>query len=175
MIAATMDSMEHPEILETFMIVRARLTRVIYRRVHCSATTADLLQDTFLRFWERPGLLREVADLAGYFMTTGRNLAFDHERRRKIAPFVDGIDGLESICDPTPSVEASTISKQELLRVQVALQNMPARAQQVFMMSRIDGLTYAEIGKRIGISPKTVFGHMVVALDRLRAETRNER
>ena len=50
------------------MGVRSRLTRVIYRRVHCPATTADLLQDTFLRFWERPGLLRDVVDLAAYFM-----------------------------------------------------------------------------------------------------------
>ncbi len=170
-----MESAEHSEILDTFMGVRSRLTRVIYRRVHCSATTADLLQDTFLRFWERPGLLRDVVDLAGYFMTTGRNLALDHERRRKIAPFVDGIGGLESISDPTPSVEAATISRQELLRVQAALQRIPPRAQQVFMLSRIDGLTYVEIGERLGISPKTVFGHMVVALERLRAEINAER
>ncbi len=170
-----MDSADQPEILEIFMGVRARLTRVIYRRVHCSATTADLLQDTFLRFWERPGLLRDVVDLAGYFMTTGRNLALDHERRRKIAPFVDGIGGLESICDSTPSVEEATISRQELLRVLAALERMPPRAQQVFMLSRIDGLTYVEIGERLGISPKTVFGHMVVALERLRAEINAER
>lgn len=170
-----MYSARHPEILETYLGVRARLTRVIYRRVHCSATTADLLQDTFLRFWERPGLLRDVADLAGYFMITGRNLALDHERRRKIAPFIDGIDGLETISDPTPSVEASTISRQELLRVQAALERMPARARQVFILSRIDGLTYVEIGERLGISPKTVFGHMVVALERLRADMKADR
>jgi RNA polymerase sigma-70 factor (ECF subfamily) len=165
-----MENAEHPEILDVYMGVRTRLQRVIYRRVHCSATTADLLQDTFLRFWERPGLLRDVADLAGYFMITGRNLALDHERRKKIAPFVDGIDGLESISDQAPSAEATTISRQELRRVQAALDHMPPRAREVFMLSRIDGLTYIEIGERLGISPKTVFGHMVVALGRLRAE-----
>ena len=170
-----MESAKHPEILETFMGVRSRLMRVIYRRVHCPATTADLLQDTFLRFWERPGLLRDVVDLAAYFMITGRNLALDHERRRKIAPFVDGIEGLESIRDPAPSAEAATISRQELLRVQAGLEHMPARAQQVFILARIDGLTYVEIGERLGISPKTVFGHMVVALERLRAEVNYER
>lgn len=52
---------------------------------------------------------------------------------------------------------------------------MPARAQQVFILARIDGLTYVEIGERLGISPKTVFGHMVVALERLRAEVNYER
>jgi RNA polymerase sigma factor (sigma-70 family) len=170
-----MDSADQPEILATFMTVRSRLTRVIYRRVHCSATTADLLQDTFLRFWERPGLLREVADLAGYFMIAGRNLALDHERRRKIAPFVDGIDGLETIADPTPSAEVATISRQELLRVQAALERMPPRARQVFMLSRIEGFTYVEIGDLLGISPKTVFGHMVVALQRLRSEMKTDR
>ncbi len=165
-----MDSAEHADILDTYMGVRFRLRRVIYRRVRCAATTADLLQDTFLRFWERPSLLREVADLAGYFMITGRNLALDHERRRKIAPFVNGIDGLESISDPAPSAETTTISRQELRRVQAALEHMPPRAREVFILSRIDGLTYVEIGERLGISPKTVFGHMVVALEKLRME-----
>ncbi|MBO9100974.1 RNA polymerase sigma factor [Rhizobium sp. K1/93] len=165
-----MDSADHPDILGTFIDVRSRLANVIYRRVQCSATTADLLQDTFLRFWEKPNLLREVADLAGYFVTTGRNLALDHQRRKKLAPFVDGIEGLEAISDPGQSVEATAISRQELRRVQAALGRMPPRARQVFLLSRIDGLTYVEIGDRLGISPKTVFGHMVVALDRLRAE-----
>lgn len=169
-----MDSAEHPEILQTYMGVRARLTRVIYRRVQCSATTADLMQDTFLRFWEKPGRLRDVVDLAGYFMVTGRNLALDHERRRKIAPFVDGIEGLESISDPTPTAEATAIDRQELRRLQAALERLPLRAQQVFMLSRLDGLTYVEIGERLGISPKTVFGHMVVALDRLRLEMKTD-
>lgn len=165
-----MDSAHRPEVLDTFMNVRSRLAAVIYSRVKCAATTSDLLQDTFLRFWERRALLREVADLAGYFIVTGRNLALDHERRRKIAPFVNGIEGLELISDPAPSVEDIAISRQELGRVQAAIDRMPQRARQVFVMSRIDGLTYVEIGARLDISPKTVFSHMVVALQRLRAE-----
>lgn len=165
-----MDSAEHSEILETYMGVRARLTRIIYRRVQCSATTADLLQDTFLRFWEKPSRLMDVVDLAGYFVVTGRNLALDHERRRKIAPFVDGIEGLESVSDPTPSAETTAMDRQELRRLQASLDQLPPRARQVFMLSRLEGLTYAQIGEQLGISPKTVFGHMVVALDQLRTQ-----
>lgn len=103
-------------------------------------------------------------------MTTGRNLAVDHERRKRIAPFVDGIDGLEGVSDPSPSVEQIAIGVQELRRISAIIDNMPPRAKQVFLMSRIDGLTYVEIGSHLGISPKTVFSHMVVALERLRSE-----
>ncbi len=165
-----MDSAHQPEILDTFLSVRSRLSAIIYGRVRCAATTSDLLQDTFLRFWERQSLLREVADLAGYFITTGRNLALDHERRRKIAPFVDGIDGLESISDPSPSAETVAIGREELHRLELAIDKMPPRAKQVFLLSRIEGLTYVEIGAQLEISPKTVFSHMVVALERLKSE-----
>jgi RNA polymerase sigma-70 factor (ECF subfamily) len=164
-----MTSAHRPDILDTFLHVRTRLSVVIYRRVRCSATTADLLQDTFLRFWERRSLLKEVADLAGYFMTTGRNLALDHQRRKRIAPFVNGIDGLEAVSDPSPSAEQVAIGINELRRISAIIDGMPLRARQVFLMSRIEGLTYAEIGTRLGISPKTVFSHMVVALERLRS------
>jgi RNA polymerase sigma factor (sigma-70 family) len=165
-----MTSAHRPEILDTFLHVRTRLSAVIYRRVRCSATTADLVQDTFLRFWERRSLLREVADLAGYFMTTGRNLALDHQRRKRIAPFVDGIDGLEAVADPLPSAEQVAISMNELRRISAIIDDMPPRAKQVFLMSRIDGLTYQEIGNHLGISSKTVFSHMVVALEHLRRQ-----
>lgn len=116
------------------------------------------------------------ADLAAYFMITGRNLALDHERRRKIAPFCGRIEGLDPFVIPHHlRKQLPSAAGKPRLRVQAALEHMPARAQQVFILARIDGLTYVEIGERLGISPKTVFGHMVVALERLRAEVNYER
>lgn len=165
-----MESAPRSEILDTFMAVRSRLAAVIYYRVRCNATTADLLQDTFLRLWERRWLLKEVTDIASYFVMTGRNLALDHERRKRIAPFVGGVDGLEAIADPSPSAEDVAISRDELARIQAIVDRMPPRARQVFVMARMEGLSYVEIGRRLDISPKTVFSHMVTALERLKAE-----
>jgi len=47
---------------------------------------------------------------------------------------------------------------------------MPPRAREVFMLARFEGLSYVEIGQRLDISPKTVFSHMVSALERLRSQ-----
>lgn len=142
----------------------------IYRRVGCRATTADLTQDTFLKLWERRSLLTDVADLAGYLVATGRNLAADYERRRRIAPFILGVDGLERIADPAPSAEDVVMGRDELRRLQKAIDALPPKCREVFLLSRLDGLTYAEIGIRLNISPKTVFSHMVTALERLKTE-----
>ena len=163
-------SSTQPEILSTFLGVRARLAAIIYAKVRCRTTTADLVQDTFLRIWERRFLLSGVADIGGYLVRTGRNLAIDHRRRCLVAPFVDGIEGLEFIADPQPSAEAVVVAKHELMRIQEIIASMPPRAREVFMLARFEGLSYVEIGQRLNISPKTVFSHMVSALERLKSQ-----
>ncbi len=164
-----MDDIRRNDFLVIFLSIRDRLTAVIQRRVTCSATAADLTQDTFLKLWERRNLLRGVSDLAGYFVTTGRNLAADHERRRRISPFVAGIEHLEHVADNRPSAEDIMLSRDELRRLQEIVDALPPKCRQVFLLSRLEGLTYVEIGARLGISPKTVFSHMVTALQRLKA------
>ncbi len=164
-----MDDTRGHDLLEVFLSVRNRLTATIQRRVACASTTADLMQDTFLRLWEKRAILGDVSDLAGYFMTTGRNLAADHLRRRRIAPFVAGIEHLDYIADNRPSVEDTVLSRDELRRLQEIIDTLPPRCRQVFLLSRLEGLTYVEIAKRLDISPKTVFSHMVTALDRLKS------
>ncbi|ANH08365.1 fec I (plasmid) [Shinella sp. HZN7] len=165
-----MSESRHSPLLHAFLAVQERMRAIIYRRVGCRATTADLTQDAFLKLWERRSLLTGVADLAGYLVTTGRNLAADHERRRRIAPFLHGIEGLERIADPAPSAEDVVMGRDDLRRLQAAIDSLPPKCRQVFLLSRLEGLTYAEIGARLNISPKTVFSHMVTALERLKAE-----
>lgn len=165
-----MTSAGKTDILDAFMGIRTRLAAVIHGCVRCQATTADLVQETFLRLWERKEVAAEARDIAGYFIATGRNLAVDHERRKRVAPFVAGIEHLEHIADLTPSPEDHAASRQELRRLRQSIDRLPPRCREVFVLARIEGLTYAQIGDRLQISPKTVFSHMVTALERLRAE-----
>lgn len=165
-----MENTNSVSILEVFLNIRSRVEAAIFRRVRCRMTTSDLLQDTFLRLWERRDSISQTTDLAGYFVMTGRNLAIDHERRLRIAPFVGGIERLEEIAEIRPSAEDALIGRQELRRLAAAVDRLPPRARQVFLLTRMEGLTYAQVGARLGISPKTAFNHMVTALERLKAE-----
>lgn len=60
------------------------------------------------------------------------------------------------------------IGRQELERLQMLVDALPPRCRDVFLLSRIEGLTFVEIGQRLHISPKTAFGHMVTALEKLK-------
>lgn len=137
--------------------------RFLRRRVSDPETAADLTQDAFVRLMAAgPG--SDPKDIRAYLIRTAANLAIDHGRRQNVVRFVPEDEVSPDHVDPTPSPERHALSRLELERLQEAITELPPRCRQVFLMARIEGLTYVEIGKRLGISDKTCFSHMVNAL-----------
>lgn len=62
--------------VQVFVAQRARMERLVSRRVGCRATAADLVQELFLRFWRRPQV--EVEALDTYLLRCAGNIAIDH-------------------------------------------------------------------------------------------------
>ncbi len=146
-----------------FRRYRQDLVRFLSRRGTDPETAADLAQDAFVRLLRIEGDGREIG--RAYLFRTAANLAIDHDRRRRILPFAPLTDeGLAAIADPAPSPERIVIARQDLARATAAILELPPRCRDVFLLARIEGLSYAEIGARLGISPKTAFGHMTRAL-----------
>lgn len=163
------------DLLPVYLNLRKRLLSTISRLVRSHATAEDLAQDTFVRLWERRSVPVDPAHLKHYVLRTGRNLALDFRRRERIAPFVQGIDNLEFVADAAPTPEDTAAARQKMRMLSAAIDALPPRARQVFVMARIDGLTYVEIGEKLGISPKTAFSHMVAALEKLDASCHPDR
>ncbi len=54
-----------------------------------------------------------------------------------------------------------------------AIDNLPERCREIFVMSKLKGMKYREIAESLGISQNTVEGQMAIALKKLREELRN--
>jgi RNA polymerase sigma-70 factor (ECF subfamily) len=70
-----------------------------------------------------------------------------------------------------PDEGASLAAGQRLRQALTALDALPAKTQEVFRLSRFEGLNYAEIGDKLAMSPNAVENHMVEALRKLVAQT----
>ncbi len=123
---------------------------------------------TFLALWAARSRT-PIADGHAYLFRTATNLAINHNRRQRILSFVDDPDtALATLADETPSAEQVLLSRQELMIVYATLKEFPPAHRAVFILSRIDGRTFAEIGRMLDIQPRTAFGHMVRILARMK-------
>ena len=55
-------------------------------------------------------------------------------------------------------------------KVEAAIEKLPPKRKEIFLLSRSEGLTYKEIAEKLSLSIKTVEAHMRLALHDLRAE-----
>lgn len=146
--------------LREVLPLEAVLTQYLRHNWQDRATVADLLQEIYLRVYEA-ARQRRPDSTKSFVFAIAHNLLVDRVRREKVIP-IETVDNLEAlgVAAETPSSEAQTSARDELRRVQAALDQLPPRARQAFVLFHVDGLTPREIAARMGISEKTVSWHL---------------
>ena len=126
----------------------------------------DVVQDCFVRLLE---IGDEPQNARGWLYTAVRNRCIDQLRRKNPLPTniqPEDLDGLIS------DDEAQERSFREA-HLWEAIDNLPSRCREVFLLSKRDGLTYREIAQRLDLSEKTVEHQVSKALKRLRGQQSN--
>lgn len=132
--------------------------------------SADLVQDAFLKTIEA-GRAAELASPLAFLKRVARNSVIDRVRSRaRWARVVTAADPDFDRPDPTPDAEHSLIASERLRRALACIDAMPPRRREVFLLQRIEGMTYVKIANRLGISAKTVEDHMSAAMAQLSRE-----
>jgi RNA polymerase sigma-70 factor, ECF subfamily len=142
--------------------------RTISRLVPETADASDCFQATFISAWQLsrkesirnwPALLRRLATARA--LERCRELARNRVRQAEF-PDEGVID--KRLSDPADSSE--TFELQELLRI--ALADIEPREAEVFCLACLEGLTYREIGRQLGLT----VNHVGVLLNRARSQLR---
>lgn len=143
-----------------------RVLRYFGKRVGWDAAP-DLVQDAFTRVL-RSGPFERLENPQAYLTRTARNLLIERTRRRMreqsvFYPLDEGRDV------PVRPEQTWQIEAADLRRVyRRTLLNMPQRTRRIFLMHRLQGVTYREIAEHFGISEQGVEYHMMRALARCR-------
>lgn len=141
-----------------------RLTRFFKRRVTEAEETPDLVQESFARLLSSMAQER-LANPAPYLQRIARNLLFERGRRRRARHADRHMPIEEAPLLPVVPDQAHAIEADDLMRVyRRALDELPERTRQVFLLHRLDELPYREIAARLGISIPTVQYHVARAL-----------
>jgi len=128
---------------------RGRLGRLIDRIVSNSATSEDLVHDTFVR--ALGGLSEDIRNDKAYLARIARNLAIDHKRKDG-RTFDISEEAFLAFVDPSPSPETIAADRQALAITVAAIAALPERTRRALEMHRLGDHTLEQIGKELGIS-----------------------
>ena len=131
------------------------------KRLHCADSAADLAQDTFARVLTARDSLY-VMEAKVLLVTIARGLVVDHYRRRALeASFLEALAALPESYAPSP--EARLLVLETLMQIDTLLDGLPVKVRRAFLLSQLDGWTYAEIAADLKVSVSSVQQYMTRA------------
>lgn len=136
---------------------RAAVHAYFVGRTADRAMAADLMQEVFMRVWQR---LPELAGRSGdgqraWIFTVARNLSIDAHRHERTRAGAEAALGREPT-RPPPAASAEVIAAERLAVVTRAIERLPEPQRTTLSLAAAGGLTSAEIAAALGVPAGTV-------------------
>jgi len=141
---------------------KMRLIGSIFKLVKSDELAKDILQDLFLKVWEKRENLDVDKSFRSYLFRICENMIYDRFRglardQKMRQQFIQFSRASYN------HVEERLVGKETALQVQEALNALPPQCKKVFILFKLEGKTYKEISTQLGISTSTVNNHLCKA------------
>ena len=141
------------------------LYRIAFHILEQQDEAEDAVQETFLKLWEMRGKLDDVESAKAYSIRILKNECLDRLRKAKKSVPADQVLVREPISPTDEQIDA----RRRLEKVLGAIKSLPDNQKQVLLLRTVEGLSYEEISKKMGMSQLT----LRVLLTRARGTLRN--
>jgi len=133
--------------------------------LHDFDLSRSVVQQVFVDMWVKREKL-QVVSLKAYLFQSTRNAALDILKHKKAeSKYLSTLDKTEK--EPmTDWIENAELAD----RINKAIDKLPEKCRQIFILCRFEELKYAEIAERLNISVKTVEMQVSIALKKLRSD-----
>lgn len=142
--------MNAQEFKQRFMPFHKLLYRVAFHLTGNVQDAEDLLQDTYLKLWQKRDDIREEAVNQAYLVTLMRNLLRDQQRLKHI----DSSAELRNELSPPDerSLEGQIAARDEASQMKSLINQLPKQDKEIIRMHLMEERTYDEIEQDTGLS-----------------------
>ena len=140
----------------------------------------NIAQDVFLEFYQKREELGFHINLVAYLFTSVKNKCIDYLRRRLMeqeaaVKMQEEFDlSFRMKFDSLEAFNIEGLSEDNIKDIiEKALDTLPERCREIFVMSKIEGKKHKEIAEELNVSVKTIESQMTIAYKKLREELKN--
>jgi RNA polymerase sigma-70 factor (ECF subfamily) len=138
-----------------------------YNRVRSREVAEEIVQDFLTNFWLNRHRYNIQTSFEGYIYTSIKNLVLNYfAREARKSQMLENIS--ISMSDSDNSTEEVIILHELRSVINREVSQLPVKCRSVFELSRLENKSNKEIAQTLGISEKTVEGHLSKAIKRLR-------
>ena len=128
----------------------------------------ELVQELFISIWEKRETSAILDNPKAYLMTSVKNRCYNKLNRAKNP--TNSIDTLGDIFISSEDAASPIETKQTEQHILKAIDKLPDKCREIFILSRFEQMSYKEISSILNISVKTVENQIGNALKFLRKE-----
>ncbi|WP_294627001.1 RNA polymerase sigma-70 factor [uncultured Bacteroides sp.] len=172
--------MKHDAFSNIYDVYFPKLLRFAQTYLIREEEAEHIVQDLFVYLWEHRDLLPSLHNPNAYLFTLVRNRCIDYLRKEMNREAHKGV--LSEVENKEMELKLYSLEKfdedhlsdadiEQLLHR--AIDNLPERCREIFIMSRLQNLRYKEIADKLNISPNTVENQIVIALRKLKDELKD--
>ncbi|MGM5470027.1 RNA polymerase sigma-70 factor [Flavobacteriaceae bacterium LMO-SS05] len=157
-----------------FTLYRAKLLHFAYGYVSNKEDAEEIVQDVFIKLWKQEDI---HTNFNGYIYKVTRNACLDYLRKKKLTlnienntVQIEAAINYAALADEQSSLLIENELEQAILK---AIDQLPEKCKNVFILSKIEGFKHKDISKALNIRPKTVENHMTRALKFMRVSLKD--
>ncbi len=151
------------ELKKCYELYFESIRNYIYFKVKDSALAEDIVQETFIKLWQKRDTIR-VETVKSLLYVIASNTVINHFNHLKVVRNHEVAVAVPSYGTSTESPEYVLEEKEFQEKLNLIIESIPEGSRDVFLMNRIDGLKYHEIADRLGIGVKAVEKRMGKAI-----------
>jgi len=159
-----MPGIDKNEFIELFRQMYGPVRNFVYYKTSDLDLADDIAQDTFTKIWEMKRKIRIDTVKSLLYKIAGNLCVNQLEKKQVRFEFANKYRQNGSVVSPEFELELKEFEE----RLQRALESLKEKDRVVFLMNRIDRLTYNQIANNLGLSVKAVEKRMKNALDELK-------
>lgn len=130
----------------------------------------DVLQETFLRIWQKRQEISEDMSFKSYLFTIAKNLIIDSLRKQIDNVHFDSYIKNELLQQSENSIEDNINFDDFMERLNAAKGKLTFKQKEVFELNKEKGLSIDQIAEKLDLSEKTVKNQLSLALKIIREE-----
>lgn len=147
----------------------AKLTVFANRLLNDVDVAEEIVADALTCLWEKRGTIAFTSSVTGYLYKMVQNRCMNYLKHQRVENEYVNYLIRHNLIDELPEHDCDPYQEKELSQqIRQAIDALPEKCREVFLLSRFEYLKNREIAERLNISQNTVERQITIALEKLR-------